>query len=806
MRFKISLLFFFCTLSLLQAQNSTSSTGNVGSISGKVIDKNTKQPIPYVNISIKQANKIITGGITQDNGNFTIKNLALETYTAEILFIGYKKVVLTVSLTTTSKSINLNTMSLEEEAVQLEGVEIVKEKSTYEQKIDRKIINVGKDLISAGATAGEILNNIPSVSVDAQTNAISLRGNENVRVLIDGKPTNIDPAQLLKQIPSASIKQIELITNPSAKYNPEGMSGIINIVLHKNANQGFNASINNGVTFAKTPKVNSSFDMNYKVGKFNFYTNYGFNHGLQKNHGFVNSHQPNAEKTVAFDFGNKNTSHLYKIGVDYYLDDNNTLSIYTNQNIYLSSGNSITSVNYQDNLISDIAQTNESRNDNPSGTYNLDFKHKFKKEGENIELEANYNRNKGTEDSHFTTIAGANVSDYYNYITNVNNNTKINLDYTNPLPKDAKLEVGLETRIETTNNNFNKDFVYNSDFKYERQIHSAYVTYGKQWTKWGYQLGARFENYTADANFHAVDANDENGNGNTTEIIAKTFNDKINTVYPSGYLSYKLSDKNTFNFNYSRRVDRPSIGQVNPIREWSTPTVTSIGNPYLKPQFTNSFELNYTRKTKIGSISSVIFYRMISQEITRLVEIDPNDPNRNILSYDNFKDNNSYGAEISANLDFTKWWSANIGTDIYFKTIRGTVSNQFVEKDVSIFNGRINNTFKATKNLRFQLFGMYRGQEQGLQFLRKSMYKTDLGASYNILKGQGTISARASDIFNTMNFSFDGTLPYKQEGAFYWESQSVYLGFSYRFGGGKNAALQRKQRDKNETQGGGGMM
>ena len=374
------------------------------------------------------------------------------------------------------------------------------------------------------------------------------------------------------------------------------------------------------------------------------------------------------------------------------------------------------------------------------------------------------------------------------------------------MPKDAKLETGLETRIETTNNNFNKDLAYNSDFHYDRKIHSAYATYGKQWTKWGYQVGARFENYRADAKFNAVDTQDSNGNGNTTEVITATFNDQINTVYPSGYLSYKLSDNNTFNFNYSRRVDRPSIGQVNPIREWSTPTITSVGNPFLKPQFTNSFELNYTRKTKIGAISSVVFYRIITHEITRLVEVDPNDSNRNILSYANFKDNNSYGAEISANLDFTKWWSANIGTDIYFKKIRGTIDSQFIEKNISIFNGRINNTFKATKNLRFQLFGMYRGQEQGLQFLRKSIYKTDIGASYNVLKGQGTISARASDIFDTMSFSFDGTLPYKQEGAFYWESRSVYLGFNFRFGGGKNAALQRKQRDGNETQGGGGLL
>ena len=346
------------------------------------------------------------------------------------------------------------------------------------------------------------------------------------------------------------------------------MSGIINIVLNKNANQGFNASINNGVTFAKTPKVNSSFDMNYKVGKFNFYGNYGFNHGLQHNYGFVNSHQPSAEKRVDFNFDNKNISHLYKIGIDYYLDDFNTLSVYTNQNLYLSSGNSTTMVDYQSNAITDITQSNDSHNKNPSGTYNLDFKHKFKKEGENIELEANYNRNKGSEHSRFNTIAGT-TSSYLNDINDVNNNTKINLDYTNPLPKDAKLETGLETRIEDTNNNFDKDLAYNSDFHYKREIHSAYTTYGKQWEKWGYQVGARFENYTADAKFNAVDEEDSNGNGDTTEIITATFNDKINTVYPSGYLSYKLSENNNFNFNYSRRVDRPSIGQVNPIVEWS---------------------------------------------------------------------------------------------------------------------------------------------------------------------------------------------------------------------------------------------
>ncbi len=792
-------------LTLLLGSFVTINAQTTGTITGKVIDNTSKKAVPYANVNIKKDNKIITGGMTSDNGNFTIKDIPLDSYTVIVQFIGYKNYTKKITLTSEDKNINLNSIFLEEAIAQLEDVEIVKEKSTFEQKIDRKVINVGKDLISAGATAGEIMNNIPSVSVDPQTNAISLRGNENVRVLIDGKPSNIDVAQLLKQIPSSSIKQIELITNPSAKYNPEGMSGIINIILNKNANKGFNGSINNGVTFGKTPKANSSLDMNYRVGKINVYGNYGFNHGFQSNKGNINSFQPGAEKIVDMNFRNKNTSHLYKIGLDYYLNDFNTVSFYTSQNQFYSSGNSTTNVNYFDNALNDILQNNDSKSNNNSGTYNLDFKHKFKKEGENIELEANYNNNSSNENSTFATQVLPTSYTELNAITNKSDNTKINLDYTNPFKDNSKLELGLETRIENTDNNFDKNVAYYSDFRYERKIHSAYATYGKQWTKWGFQVGTRFENYTANALFHAVDSQDENANGNTTEILTKTFNDQINTLYPSGYLSYKISDKNSINFNYSRRVDRPSIGQVNPIREWSTPTVKSVGNPYLKPQFTNSFEINYTRKTKIGSISTVVFYRIIDQEITRYVSIDPNNSAVNIMSYANFKDNKSFGAEISGNLDFTKWWSANVGTDIYFKTIRGTVSSSFVERKANIFNARINNTFKANKNLRFQLFGMYKGAEQGLQFVRKPMYRMDLGTSYNILKGQGTLSARVGDVFNTMKFSFDGDLPYAQQGSFNWESRTVYLGFNYRFGGGKNAALIRKQRDKNETQGGGMM-
>lgn len=790
MKLKLILICFFGTLFSIQAQNSVkpSLLENPGSISGKIVDKKSNEPLPYVNIVVKEENKVITGGITSDKGTFLIKNLALKNYTIEIQFIGYKTVTRAVSLTNGDKTINLNTISLEEDAIQLKGVEVVSERSTIEQKIDRKVINVGKDLISAGATASEIMNNIPSVSVDPQTNAISLRGNSNVRILIDGKPTTIEASQLLQQIPSTSIKQIELITNPSAKYNPEGMSGMINIILNKNSKIGFNGSINNGVTFGKTPKLNSSADMNYRTGKFNIYGNYGLNTGKQSNHGFIKTTEPGREDFQKFTFLNNNTSHLAKVGFDFYLNEKNTISFYTSQNIYRGNGDSKTAVSLDETTMPYTIQLYNNNNKNHAQTYNFDYKKTFKKEGHYIELEFNQNSNSDKE------LGVFNTDEKTNYITNKGNNTLINLDYTNPLNETTKLELGLESRIENTKNNFLLNDAYNSDFTYDRNIYSAYANVSKQIGKWSGQVGTRIEKYNAKALFKKVNENNA------------TFEDDLFTLYPSGYINYTPSEKNSFNLSFSRRVDRPSIDQVNPIREWSTPQIDSEGNPELFPQFTNSYELNYTRKTKIGSITSGVFYRRINDEITRTLLENPTDPSKQVLSYANLDDNNAYGFEISGNLEFKKWWSANISFDAYNKKTKGVVANEYVEVNATSVNARISNTFKASKNLRFQLSSMYRGRDLGLQMLRQPMWKMDLGSSYTILKGSGTITARFSDVFNTMHFAFDGSKPKRQEGQFNWESQSAYIGFNYRFGSGKNKAIQRKQRDKNETQGGGGLL
>ena len=779
-------LLFILTFSLgSYAQLDKSQIAKPGIISGKVIDQKTKESLPYVNIVIKDAaKKIITGGITDLEGKFKIKNIPEGISYLEVQYIGYTTYLKEIKISTASRRINLGTVSLTESSVALDEVVVRAETSTVVQKIDRKVINVGKDLTSAGATASELLNNVQSVSVDSQTGNLSLRGNSNVRVLVDGKPTNVSTAQLLQQIPSSSIKSIELITNPSAKYNPEGMSGIINIILNKRANIGFNGSLNTGITRGINTSYNGSLDMNYKTGKVNFYTNYGYNNRKQHNFGHVNRTGNNAS-TQRFVFDNHNKSHLLKLGADIYINDKNTLSVYTTQRFADGFGSGGTKVfDGSNNLLIDAPFTSES-SDNTSSAYNLNYKLDFNKKGHNLEFEATFSNSNSPEHANRNT----GVED----IGNKRSNTLLNIDYTNPISKNGKLELGAEIRInETDNTNVNTNAL-NSSFSYDRKIYSAYFNYGHKFNKVTMQIGARLEQYNVEGLF-----NEETKN-------PTPYTSSIFSVYPSAFFTYSPSDKNQFQFSYSRRVDRPSIQQVNPIREWSTPLITSLGNPDLLPQFTNSFEVNYTRQIKKGSISLGTFFRRVNDEISTILYKDPNDPTdtKQIKSDDNFEGNNRYGLEASLNYRVAKWWRANGSLDFYSQTLKGIVANTQTEVKNNAFNVRVSNSFTATKNLRFQLFAMYRGANKNLQFDVKDMWIMSTGASYRVLKGKGTVTARLNDVFRTANFRFNSAVPFTQAGQFQQDSRTFALGFNYRFGGGKNRAKSRRNRDDNEKRGGG---
>lgn len=805
MKLKIFLFALLGVMTTAQAQNS-------GTVSGKITEKSNNAPISYASVTIKDNGKVVSGINTDDNGDFTIKNLALKSYTVEVQYIGFRKYIGSVILSDNKKEATLK-VSLEEEATQLKGVNIISERSTIEQKIDRKVITVGKDLTTAGASASDIMNNIPSVNVD-QDGKLSLRGNDNVRVLIDGRPSNIDPAQLLKQIPSTSIKKIELITNPSAKYNPEGMSGIINVILHKNANTGFNGSYSGGITFGETAKYNQSLDLNYKTGKVNFFGNVGQNFGTYFNDGFIKRLDQDINQRL--DIMNDNDSYLYKIGMDYLIDDHNTISFYTNQNKSNGKGFVNTDIDYNnvtDSDISNIFQNSRYSGPDQVGTYNLAYKHIFKKEGHTLDFEANYSDNKETQNASFdtrTTKIDNTTNDvvFEDYIKGNRKLSTLNVDYVNPLNEKTTLEAGAEARITKTDN----DYITGnpgipvagqiSNYTYDTDIYSAYVTFGQKFTKFSYQLGARFESYKVAANLNY--GNDK-------------FDDDYITLYPSAYLTYNLNEKNTFQLSYSRRVDRPSLEQTKPIREFATPLVTSLGNPELLPQFTNSVEVNYTKTLEKGSFTAGVFVRSINDQISRILYPDAADASgeKQIMTYTNYDNNTAYGFEVSFNYKITKWWDISPSIDFSSINQQGVVflfdpatktSNPFERKiTVSAFNGRMNSNFRVNKRLSFLAFGFYRGAVDGLQNDSHEMYKMDIGSRYTLLNNKMNISVRFNDVFNTMKYAFDTLYPYPQSGQFTWESQTVYLGLTYNFGGAKIKNLQRKQREDNTSKDGGGM-
>lgn len=802
-----------------QATNNDTSDALVdGSISGKVIDNSLNEPLPYVNIIVKnEKGETVTGTITADDGTFKITKIPEGNITVTAQYIGYKAVVKNLIIDRKNRRHNLGEIRLEEEVANLDEVTVVAEVSTIQQKVDRKVITIGKDLAATG-TASDVMVGVPSVSVDAQTGTISMRGNQNVRVMVDGKLSNIPTAQLLKQIPSTAIKSIELITNPSAKYDPEGMSGIINIVLHKNTMIGFNGSTNVGLSYEREPKFNSSIDMNYRNGKFNLYGSYNTNISKNANYGFINRLEQNTLQNV--DVLDDRKSHSFKVGLDFYLNDKNTISVFTNQNIFDGGTDAETDIFFGDSTFQNQLITNDG--DNTSQQYNFDYKLDLNKEGQNIELEIDHNIYNGDSrtDNMFSGSAN-NRTNFFELNDTERDRTTINLDYVDPLSETAKLELGLQARL------FNNVIDYESDgrsqnmdgdyipsltyFDYSRDIYSAYFNYNKKIDKWNFQVGVRAETVKVETLARETDLQ-------TNDVTEIPFDNDYFQVYPSAFITYNASDKNSYQLSYSRRVDRPGVGQVNPLPEFNTPLISKFGNQDLLPQFTNSFEFNYTRRLNKGSVTAGVFYRRINDEISTVVQVDRADYNRLILTDDNFDNTSSYGFELSTSYRPTKWWSINGSFDLYSQTQKSiserlTVSPDIateadivvetVEVDNVAYNFRIFNNFKVSKSLSFTAFGFYRGKNESIQFDVDPMKFVNLGMRYTFLDNKATFSFSYNDVFNTMKFSADAYRPFRQDVQFNWESNTWNIGLNYRFGSGKYRAKSRKRRDNDEKQGGG---
>jgi len=770
-------------------------------VKGKIENvKNEAVGMAAIQIYKADAAELFDEVYANEDGSFEIPDLEDGTYRLVITEFGYQQSV-TIAEVKGGELIldKIILQSAPTETIELKGAFVRAEVSQYRNEIDKRVVEVGNDLVSAGATAAQVLNNIPSVNVDQQTGELSLRGNENVKIFIDGKPSSLSAAQVLKQIPSNQIKSIEIITNPSAKYEADGKSGIINIIMVKGKKKGYNVALNTGYEQGKRSRFNNSLTANINTGSFNFFGNYSYNKRPSEFHGYLNNFD--TKRWQAIDILNKDESQAAKFGFDWFIDDKTALTVYTNQ--WFGKGNGVIGSDIRE-TDTNILHPNAANFDGnwKSQDYSLNFKRDFDKADHNIVLDAFFSQSKDTDLRNMANTYPSNEL-FFEDRDNKTDNIRVNLDYTNQIKDGGKIEAGLQFRRQKNDNTLFTDrrvdiegtlIDPSTNFDFTRDFFSAYVNYGQKFGKFGMQLGLRAEQFKDKGDYFY-----NNGVGSIK-------NDKLD-FFPSAFLTYDVTEKGQVLLNYSRRIDRPGISQLSPVAEWSTPMMTSIGNPNLRPEYTDNFEVGYLHRIGKNTISGNAFYRIIKDNIFRNVLIDEKDEEKFIQNYENYDKVNAYGFELSFNLVPTKWWSSNISGDYTFNTMvvrrLDTDKNPYTQEiDANRLTARMSNTFKVSKAISLQHFFMYQGKFRFIQGEMQDMWRMDLGARYTFMDGKASLSARVSDIFRTFYGRLEMTDPARGYGNFRWEAQTLNIGFTYNFGG-KVRSRAEAQQNKAENSGGG---
>ncbi len=787
-----------------------------GRITGVVIDKELTKAVEYANIVLfKASDSTMAGGtISDNNGNFVIDKVPYGKYYIVISFIGYKNHKLpNIIIDQKATNINLGQIMFSPAANSLDAVNINAEKSLVQFSLDKKIVNVEKNMVSAGGSAVDVLQNVPSVTVDIDGN-VSLRGSTNVNILIDGRPSAMAGTSrqaVLEQIPASSIESIEIITNPSAKYNPDGMSGIINIKLKKKVAIGLNGLAT--VSIGSSNRYSSSLNLNYSTTKYNLFASWDGRLNTMK---FLGDTYRNA--TIADTINNtfqhsegtrKMNDNNFKIGTDLYLNKRNTLTLSAQYSI--SNADRPQTLNskttYNSGIINDyfIKNNDENEKDN-SQTYVLNYKKTFEQKNRELTLDVSYNNSFNEEitdmkETYFNNDLSPSIIPPYKQLQDdkgKNHVTNILLNYVHPISDKLKIEGGYQGIFRSVNNDFNiKNYndsigqyltneTASNNFIYNESFHALYSTLSKEWENgFSAQIGLRAEQaYT-----------------NSEQITQKNkVENNYFNLYPSVHLSKKLAKKNEIQLSYSRRVNRPDIHSLNPFKDYSNPININFGNPYLKPEYINSYEIAHSKNWEKTSLMSTVFYRQINDVMKRVSWMDTLG-----ISYSttqNLSKGVSYGVELIADQELTKWWRLNISFSYFRTIIEGNINDGSITNDNYSWTSKLNSSMNLNKGLSIQISGNYRAPivtPQGKMF---AMYSADIAVKKDIIKDLLSMSVRLSDIFNTQRFdietfgdNFYSRMQRKRE------SRILYFSVTYKINGGLKQKPAKRPND-----GGGGDM
>ena len=795
-------------------------------ITGKVIDASTKQGMEFANISLRKtgSKEFIKGTVSDQLGAFRLDGVSNGNYVVAVSVVGYATFEKELTIGTGQKTINLRSILLKEDTQLLNEVQVVGQRSQMKFEIDRKVFNVDQSLATAGGSASDVLGNIPSVQVDPE-GEVSLRGNSSVTVWINGKESGLSAdnrAQILEQLPAESIERVEVITNPSAKYNPEGTAGIINIVLKKNRKAGYYGSLQAGVD--TRGGYNAAGNVNFSSGKFESFVNVGTRVRKSEGEGYTNRQNLDDNgNPVSYLNQLRNDEDTRKpviarMGTTYHATDKDHFS-FSGFGL-LGRGDETDWLNYTSNIpgsFTNSLRTSAEKRKMNIGNFEIGYKRDFS-EKSNLDLSASYNLVNITPESSFLQVsnyAGGTSTSSYQFQENVMKPRKweFQADYVTEFGEQNKIEAGYKgefltskSKVSTYSGTSEGNAAFNeglyNNFTYDQNVNALYATYSKRINRFGIQLGLRGEHTRTNTNSLGY---------NQSETDHPAYKDDYFSFYPSAFLSYQLPSNNELQLNYTRRVSRPWGGQLNPFVNLTDSTNISYGNPLLLPQYSNSLELNYIKNWENHTLSASLYYRNTDNVIQR---ISYRDGDIMKSTFENIAKTQSAGTELILKNNLFRMIDLTSTLNFYYNKLdgfsylpAGATTPVFGEADEDFsWSARIIANVMLPWGVSLQATGDYNSRELVAQGYRKANHAIDLGLRKSFLDRKLSLTINTRDLLNSRKReTITSGSGFSQESVFARSGRTVGFTLTYNFGNMKGSS-KRPDRQEQQNNGDGGMM
>lgn len=799
-----------CALLICFCFSATAQNAVRGKITTQVTnEKNNALENATVELLKSKDSALVKMAITDKNGSAEFDNIRTGTYLLKVSFVNYStQYTKTVTLSDNNVSIQIPAITLQPGTAEMKEVIVTARKPFIQRLGDRLVVNVENSIVSAGSSAMDVLERSPGVSVD-QNDAIGLRGKQGVTIMIDGKPTPLtgaDLANYLRGLPSSAIERIDLITNPSAKYEAAGNSGIIDIRMKKDQRLGMNGTVTAGYGQGVYPKTNAGTTFNYRNKKVNLFGNYNYSYRMNLNHLLLDRNFYTGGIYSGGDLKDNyakrpSNFHAVRGGADFFLDKKNIIGFVITHNSGLSesnTNNSSTVLNAMKQPASTFQTNAYSDNRNTNTVANINFKHSFNTTGKELTADVDYGKFSSTALSttgtRYFSVSG--TSSQPNYTLNGDQAGKLSLktakiDYANPLPAGARFETGLKTSYVSSDNDAKffdvssgvpvDDVNKTNRFFYEEYNNAAYFNFSKEFKKFNYQIGLRAEHTKLQT--HQVKGN-------------VFFDSSYFKLFPSAFFNYKIKDDHIIGVSVSRRIDRPGYSQLNPFLFLIDVTTYGTGNPSLMPQFTWSYELNYTLKNINFTLGYSHTNNYQNTAIARFKDVFPSIPQADNVTVQipiNLSSSDYYGLTVAAPIRVSKRWNMINNANLYFNHYNGSLGGTSLSRGKPAFDYRVNNTFTLGKGWITELNGnVNTGGQDGFMVLNPQ-WGIALGVQKSVLQNKGTIRFNVTDIFWT-------NLPkavitynnYIEKWHAYRESRVANLSFTYRFGKTTVQAARRR--------------